>query len=111
MKHSFETHENMHENYMINRVNHTKNHFHFKVLSLVLIMKNALNSIRIQLTELSCVLKEIGMSKRPTEFALFKKHFKPITLECATSTLNTLSIKFLNSFYWGLFVGCLSTTA
>ena len=43
------------------------------------------------------------MSKSPTEVAIFKKHFEPITLECATSTLNTLSIKFFNSFNWGLF--------
>ena len=63
--------------------------------------------MRIQLTEHSCVLKEIGMGKRPTEVALFKKLFEPITLECATSTLNTLSIEFLNSFFWALFVGCL----
>ena len=64
----------------------------------MLSLKKAQNSMKIQLTEPSCVLKEIGMSKRPTEVAIFKKHFEPITLECATSTLNTLSIKFLNSF-------------
>ena len=54
--------------------------------------------MKIQLREYSCVLKEIGMIKRPTEVALFKKLFEPITLECATSTLNTLSIEFLNFF-------------
>ena len=54
--------------------------------------------MRIQLTEHSCVLKEIGVSKRPIEVAIFKKHFEPITLECAISTLNTLSKKILNPF-------------
>ena len=63
------------------------------------------NSIKIQLTEQSCVLKETGMCKRQTEIAMLKKHFEPITVECATSTFNTLSIKFLNPFYWGLFLG------
>ena len=41
MKHWFETHENLYENYMIDRVNHTKNHFQFKVLSLVLITEKS----------------------------------------------------------------------
>ena len=54
--------------------------------------------MKIQLTEQSYVLKQIEMSKRPTEFAIWKKHFEPITLECATSTLNTLYMKFLNTF-------------
>ena len=63
--------------------------------------------MKVQLRENSCVLKEIGMIKRPTEVALFKKPFEPITLECATSTLNTLSIEFLKYFYWALFFGCL----
>ena len=56
------------------------------------------HSINIQLTEQSCVLKETGMCKRQTQIAIMKKHFEPITVECATSTLNTLSIKFLNLF-------------
>ena len=54
--------------------------------------------MKTQMIEQSGVLEEIRMSKRPTEFAIFKKHFEPITLECATSTLNTLSIKFLGAF-------------
>ena len=74
---------------------------------LFLSLKKAQNSKRIQLREHSCVLKEIGMSKIPTENALFKKFSEPITLECATSTLNTLCLEFLKSFYWALFVGCL----
>ena len=66
----------------------------------------------IQLTEQSCVLKEIRMSKRPTEVAILKKNFfEPISLECATSTLNTLSMKVLKPFLMGSFFGCLSTTA
>ena len=60
--------------------------------------------MRIQLTEKSSVVKEIRMSKRPTEVAIFKKNFKPITLECATSTLNTLSIKFLMGSFLGFFI-------
>ena len=78
-----------------------------KFYLLFLSLKKAQNSMRIQLREHSCVLKEIGMSKIPTENALFKKFFEPITLECATSTLNTLCLEFLKSFYWALFVGCL----
>ena len=68
------------------------------------------HSEKIQLTEQSCVLKEIGMSKRPTFVAVFKKRSEPLILECATSTLNTLSIKFIFPFCWG-FIGCLTTTA
>ena len=54
--------------------------------------------MKIQLTEQFCVLKEIGMSKIPTEVAILKKHFEPITHEWAKSTLNTLSIKIFNPF-------------
>ena len=59
--------------------------------------------MKIQMKEQSCVLKEIGMNEKPTEVAIFKKHFEPTTLECATSTLNTLSKQILNLFFWGLF--------
>ena len=72
--------------------------FHFNVLSLVSITEKAQNSMNKQLTEQSCVLGKNGMSKRPREVATLKKHFEPITLECATSTLNTLYINFLNTF-------------
>ena len=54
--------------------------------------------MKIQLTEQSCVLKEIRMSKIRTEVAILKKHSEPITLECAKSTLNILSINFTNPF-------------
>ena len=57
-------------------------------------MKKAKKSMKIQLTEQSCVLKDIRMSKIRTEVAILKKHSEPKTFECATSTLNTLSIKF-----------------
>ena len=52
--------------------------------------------MKIQLTEQSCILKEIGMSEIAQEVAILKKHFEPITLECAKSTLNKLSVKFSN---------------
>ena len=54
--------------------------------------------MEIKLTEQSCVLKKIEMSKIPTEVAILKKHFEPVTHECAKSTLNKLSIKILDIF-------------
>ena len=61
-------------------------------------MKETKKSIKIQLTEQPCVLKEIRMCKLRTEVAILKKYSEPKTFECATSILNTLSIKFLNAF-------------
>ena len=72
--------------------------FHFKVLFLVKIIEKSQKSMKLQLTEQSCVLKKIRMSKTPTGVAILKKHFEPITLECAKSTLNILSINFSNLF-------------
>ena len=83
---------------------HFKDHlFHFKVLFLVITIEKSQKIMILQLTEQSCVLKEIRMSKIRTEVAILKKHSEPKTFECATSNLNTLSIKFLNpfiGFFW-----------
>ena len=61
--------------------------------------------MRIQWAERFGVIKEIRMTRRPTKVAIFKKHFEPITLECATSTLNTLSKKIFKSFLKGSLFG------
>ena len=66
------------------------------------------NEIIIDKTDL-CP-KKIGKRKRPRDFGILKRHFEPITVECATYNLNTLSVKIKNDLM-RIFFGCLVTMA
>ena len=66
--------------------------------------------MKLLLTEQICVMKKIGTSRRTIDIGVLKKHIEPITHECATYTLNTLSLKFLKPFLMWTTIECLATT-
>ena len=55
--------------------------------------------MKLSFTEQICNLEQIKTIKRPIDIGVLKKHFEPITLECATHTLNTSSVKSLKPFF------------
>ena len=65
--------------------------------SIVQIIEKAPYNNKIALVELLLVVTWIGMTKRPTEIRIFRKHFGAMALECSTNTLNRLFLKFQNT--------------
>ena len=55
--------------------------------------------MKLSFTEQICNLKQIGTRKRPIDIGVLRKQFEPITLECATHTLNTSSVKSFKPFF------------